>query len=135
MSSVYHLPKVDLVVRQSNQEDGGIAITALQSNYTDMLNEKNLQISRLQEQLSSIRAADTLAVSNMTRELGIFVPQIDDMSMSRHISYNTNGTPTDTTYLCIIKFQQDIEEQPDMDLIRHWLTNRTGTANIKILVE
>lgn len=135
MSSVYHLPKVDLVVRQSNQEGGGIAITALQSNYTDMLNEKNLQISRLQEQLSSIRAADTLAVSNMTRELGIFVPQIDDMSMSRHISYNTNGTPTDTTYLCIIKFQQDIEEQPDMDLIRHWLTNRTGTANIKILVE
>ena len=135
MSSVYHLPKVDLVVRQSNQEDGGIAITALQSNYTEMLNEKNRQISHLQEQLSSIRTADTLAVSSMTRELGIFVPDISDMSMQRHISYDINGTATDTSYICIIKFAVDLEKEPDMDLISHWLRNRTGVSNIKILIE
>lgn len=135
MSSVYHLPKVDLVVRQANQEDGGIAITALQSNYTEMLNEKNRQISRLQEQLASVRTADTLAVSSMSRELGIFVPEIKDMSMQRHISYNTNGAATDTTYICILSFVEDMETEPDMDLIRHWLNNRTGTNNIKILVK
>ena len=135
MSSVYHLPKVDLVVRQSNQEGGGIAITALQSNYTEMLNEKNRQISRLQEQLSSIRTADTLAVSSMTRELGIFVPEISDMSMQRHISYNIDGTPTDTIYICIIKFADNMEKEPDIDLIRHWLNNRTGVSDIKILFE
>ena len=134
MSSVYHLPKVDLVVRQSNQEGGGIAITALQSNYTEMLNEKNRQISRLQEQLSSIRMADTLAVGNMTRELGIFVPQIDDMSLSRHISYNIDGSPTDTTYICFLSFKEDMDTEPDIDLIRHWLTNRTGTSDIQILI-
>ena len=135
MSSVYHLPKVDLVVRQSNQEGGGIAITALQSNYTEMLNEKNRQISRLQEQLSSIRMADTLAVGNMTRELGIFVPQIDDMSLSRHISYNIDGSPTDTTYICFLSFKEDMDTEPDIDLIRHWLTNRTGTSDIQILIK
>ena len=135
MSSVYHLPKVDLVVRQANQEDGGIAITALQSNYTEMLNEKNRQISRLQEQLASVRTADTLAVSSMTREIGIFVPEIKDMSMQRHISYNTNGAATDTTYICILSFVEDMETDPDMDLIRHWLNNRTGTNNITILVK
>ncbi|MBR4794093.1 MAG: DUF389 domain-containing protein [Bacteroidaceae bacterium] len=135
MSSVYHLPKVDLVVRQSNQEGGGIAITALQSNYTEMLNEKNRQISYLQEQLASVRTADTLAVSSMTRELGIFVPQISDMSMQRHISYNIDGTATDTSYICIIKFAQDMDNDPDIDLIRHWLRNRTGVSNIKILFE
>ena len=133
MSSVYHLPKVDLVVRQSNQEDGGSAITALQSNYTEMLNEKNRQISHLQEQLSSIRTADTLAVSSMTRELGIFVPDISDMSMQRHISYDINGTATDTSYICILSFREGSE--PDIDLIKHWLTNRTGAANIQILVK
>lgn len=135
MSSVYHLPKVDLVVRQSNQEGGGIAITALQSNYTDMLNEKNRQISRLQEQLSSIRTADTLAVSSMIRELGIFVPEISDMSMQRHISYDIEGTAKDTTYICIIKLADNMEKEPDTDLIRHWLNNRTGASNIKILFE
>ena len=135
MSSVYHLPKVDLVVRQSNQEDGGIAITALQSNYTEMLNDKNRQISRLQEQLASIRMADTLAVGSMSRELGIFVPDINDMSLSRHIAYDIDGIPTDTTYICILSFRQDMEKEPDIDLIKHWLNNRTGAANIKILIE
>ncbi|MBO7415600.1 MAG: DUF389 domain-containing protein [Bacteroidaceae bacterium] len=133
MSSVYHLPKVDLLVRQSNQEGGGIAISALQSNYSEMLTEKNRQISHLQEQLSSIRMADTLAVGNMTRELGIFVPELSDMSLSRHISYNTEGAPTDTVYLCILSFKEGTE--PDIDLIRHWLTNRTGTSNIRIMAE
>lgn len=135
MSSVYHLPKVDLVVRQSNQEDGGIAITALQSNYTEMLNEKNRQISHLQEQLSSIRTADTLAVSNMTRELGIFVPEINDMSLQRHISYNTDGAATDTSYICIISFRDETDIQPKVDLIKDWLTKRTGATNINILVK
>ena len=133
MSSVYHLPKADLLVRQSNQEGGGIAISALQSNYSEMLNEKNRQISHLQEQLSSIRMADTLAVSNMTRELGIFVPELNEMSISRHVSYNAEGTPTDTVYICTLSFQEGSE--PDIDLIRHWLTNRTGTSNIRILAE
>jgi uncharacterized hydrophobic protein (TIGR00271 family) len=135
MSSVYHLPKVDLVVRQSNQEDGGIAITALQSNYTEMLNEKNRQISHLQEQLSSIRTADTLAVSNMTRELGIFVPEINDMSLQRHISYNTDGAATDTAYICIISFRDETDIQPKIDLIKDWLTKRAGATNINILVK
>ena len=135
MSSVYHLPKVDLVVRQSNQEDGGIAITALQSNYTEMLNEKNRQISHLQEQLSSLRTADTLAVSSMTRELGIFVPEINDMSLQRHISYNTDGAATDTAYICIISFRDDTDIQPKIDLIKDWLTKRAGATNINILVK
>ncbi len=135
MSSVYHLPKVDLVVRQSNQEDGGIAITALQSNYTEMLNEKNRQISHLQEQLSSIRTADTLAVSNMTRELGIFVPEINDMSLQRHISYNTDGAATDTSYICIISFRDGTDIQPRIDLIKDWLTKRADATNINILVK
>lgn len=135
MSSIYHLPKVDLVVRQSNQEDGGIAITALQSNYTEMLNEKNRQISHLQEQLSSIRTADTLAVSSMTRELGIFVPEINDMSLQRHISYNTDGAATDTAYICIISFREGTDIQPKVDLIKDWLTKRAGANNINILVK
>ena len=135
MTSVYHLPKVDLVVRQTNQDGGGIAITALQSNYTEMLNEKNRQISHLQELLSSIRTADTLAVSNMTRELGIFVPQIKDMSLQRHISYDIEGAPTDTMYICIMSFKEDMESEPDLDLIKHWLNNRTGVKNIRLLFE
>ena len=135
MTTIYHLPKTDLVIRQSNQEGGEVAISALQSNYSEMLAEKNRQIAYLQDQLASVRTADTLAVSSMTRELGIFVPQISDMSLSRHVSYNIDGAATDTLYICIITFQNEMETVPDIDLIRHWLTNRTGVSNIKILVK
>lgn len=135
MSSVYHLPKVDLVVRQSSQEDGGIAITALQSNYTEMLNEKNRQIARLQEMLASISTADTIAVSSMSRELGVFVPQINDMSVSRHISYDISGLPTDTTYVCFISFNDTLEFKPDVNVISNWLKQRTGANDIKILIK
>ena len=69
----------------------------------------------------------------MTRELGIFVPDISDMSMQRHISYDINGAATDTTYICILSFPEGSE--PDIDLIKHWLTNRTGASNIQILVK
>jgi hypothetical protein len=71
----------------------------------------------------------------MTREIGIFVPEISDMSMQRHISYNTDGAATDTIYICILSFQDEMDREPDIDLIRHWLQNRTGANNIKILVE
>ena len=99
------------------------------------IRQKNRQIAYLQDQLASVRTADTLAVSSMTRELGIFVPQISDMSLSRHVSYNIDGAATDTLYICIITFQNEMETVPDIDLIRHWLTNRTGVSNIKILVK
>ena len=66
---------------------------------------------------------------------GIFVPDISDMSLSRHISYNIDGAATDTAYICIISFREDMEKEPDMDLIRHWLYNRTGTSNIEILTK
>ena len=135
MTTVYHLPNTDLIVRQSNQEGGEVAISALQSNYSEMLSEKNRQIAGLQDQLASIRTADTLAVSSMTRELGIFVPEIKDMSMQRHISYNPAGVATDTSYICIISFRENLEKEPDMDLIHNWLVNRTGAGNVRILVK
>ena len=71
----------------------------------------------------------------MSRELGIFVPEIKDMSLQRHISYNIDGAPTDTTYLCIISFKEKMEKEPDIDLIKHWLNNRTGVSDIRLLFE
>ena len=58
---------------------------------------------------------------------------ITDMSMQRHISYDINGAATDTTYICILSFPEGSE--PDIDLIKHWLTNRTGASNIQILIK
>ncbi|MCQ2057473.1 MAG: DUF389 domain-containing protein [Bacteroidaceae bacterium] len=133
MVTAYHLPNVELRVRQS--KDGSIDLTSLQSSYEDIIKEKNLQISRLQQQLSITTLADTVAVSSMARELGVFVPGISGMSLSKHIAYGMDGAPVDTAYICIMKIDADAEEQPDRSILHRWLENRTGSKSIELIIE
>ncbi|MCQ2083452.1 MAG: TIGR00341 family protein [Bacteroidaceae bacterium] len=133
MALAYHLQNVELKVRQS--KDGSIDITSLQSSYEDIIKEKNQQIARLQQQLSMTNMADTVAVSGMARELGVFVPGISGMSLSKHVAYGTDGTPVDTTYICIMQTDTMAVEKPDQTILRRWLENRTGSRNIKLIVE
>lgn len=133
MASAYHLQNVELIVRQS--KDDHLDITSLQTSYDDIIKEKNLLISRLQQQLASVNEADTIAVSAMARELGVFVPGISSMSLSRHIGYGMNGTARDTSYLCIIKLDTAAVEKPNTDIVKRWVETRTGSRNIEMLVE
>lgn len=133
MASAYHLQNVELRVRQS--KDDHIDITSLQSSYEDIIKEKNQFITRLQHQLSLTNSADTIAVSGMARELGVFVPGIKGMSLSKHIAYGMDGTPVDTTYICIMKTDTIADEKPDNVILRRWLENRTGSKNIELIVE
>lgn len=133
LTQAYHLKNVKLNVRQS--QDDKLDITSLQSSYDDIIKEKNQQIARLQDQLSTVNGADTLAVSSMARELGIFIPGISDMSLSRHIAYSTDGAPKDTTYLCIIKSDSTQDSKPDANILKRWIETRTGSSDIIVMLE
>ena len=134
MAQTFHLQNVELTVRQSGADDK-LDITSLQSSYDDIIREKNQQIAMLQQQLSEVTAADTLSVSSMAKELGIFLPGIYDMSLSKHIAYAIDGIPTDTTYICIIKQDSSASIKPDPQILKRWLETRTGSSNISLLLE
>lgn len=133
MSLAYHLQNVELRVRQSKEDN--IDISSLQSSYDDIIREKNQLISRLQQQLSMTVMADTVSVSGMARELGVFVPGINGMSLSKHVAFGTDGMPLDTTYICIMQTDSAAAEKPDELILRRWLENRTGSKSIKLIVE
>lgn len=138
MISVYHLKNTELIVRQA-REDGKMDITAIQTSYSDIIREKNYQIMNLQQQLAGLQPADTVAVSSMARELGIFTDGIQNLSISRHISYGTDGISQDTTYLCILRLAENIDpmtfDQEKTNKIQQWLQARTGLNRIQMIID
>lgn len=138
MAKAYHLKNTELIVRQA-REDGKMDITAIQSSYADIIREKNLQIMNLQQQLAGIQTADTIAVSSMARELGIFAEGVKGLSMSRHIGYGTDGSSQDTAFICVLKVSgQDGRATLDdskIEMIQQWLKARTGVSNIHMIID
>lgn len=135
METVYHLPNVDLTVRQADSDDGKYDITALQTSYSDLLKEKNIQIARLQQELSEIKRIDTLAVSDIASELGVIAPAVKGVSLSRHVVYATDGSPFDTLFICTLQVDPSSSRYTDLDMIENWLGVRTGGETVHVLVE
>lgn len=134
LSSVYHLNNTELVVRQS-KDVGKMNITALQSSYADIIKEKNLLISNLQQQLSQVQRIDTLAASGMARELGVFLPTLQSMSLSKHIQYNQQGQAIDTAYVCILSTDSLAPSRYNREVLQRWLSARTGNRRVEIIVK
>lgn len=139
MASAYHLKNTELIVRQAREDGRSMDITAIQSSYSDIIREKNLQIMKLQQQLSGLQTTDTIAVSSMARELGIFTQDIESISLSRHIGYGIDGASRDTTYLCIVRLLQDIDPMTysgeNVSKIQQWLQTRTGISEIQMIID
>ncbi len=130
-SAPYYLKNANLVVRQtSNDED--VDLSLLQMSYADIIKEKDRQINGLKGELASIKTIDTLAVSDISRELGVFVPDIHSISLSKHVSFDRFGTPVDTSYLCILNILPN--QKPDTTMIRKWLGARTKSNKINLIV-
>ncbi len=133
-STPYNLKNTELIVRQTVGQDEKLDISLLQTSYADILKEKNLEIKALQKQLSLIKVIDTVAVADISRELGVFIPRIKDLSLSKHIGYDKQGVPTDTSYICVLSFI-DIMEGDDLNIVANWLKIRLRSENIRIILK
>lgn len=130
----YNLKNTELIVRQTTGQDEKFDISLLQTSYADILKEKNSEIEDLQKQLSLIKVIDTVAVADISRELGVFIPRIKDLSLSKHIGYDKQGVPIDTSYICVLSFI-DIIEGDDLNIITNWLKIRLKSENIRIILK
>lgn len=127
----YFLKNTNLVVRQTSKDEN-VDLSLLQMSYVDIIKEKDRQINGLKGELASIKTIDTLAVSDISRELGVFVPDIHSISLSKHVSFDRFGTPVDTSYLCILNILPN--QKPDTTMIRKWLGARTKSNKINLIV-
>lgn len=128
----FGLEKVDLIVRQANREDR-IDIASLQQSYTELLEEKNRRIGEMTAQLSRYRVTD-VEVDDISREVGAMMPAVRAISLTKGITFDVQGTPLDTTLVCVVT-PRDPADSIDRMTLTHWLRIRTKVSNVKLFVE
>lgn len=128
--SDFGLRNTELVIRQADSNEQ-LDFSTIQKSYSEIINEKNAQIYDMQRRLNSLTATDTLAMSDLSRELGMVVANVGSVSLSKHVSYNTEGKPVDTVIVGFVR-PLDPKVELDVDKMKLWLAVRTKNNNVKL---
>ena len=128
----FGLERAELVVRQANTADR-VDVASLQQSYTELLEEKNRRIGEMTAQLSRYRVTD-VEVDDISREVGAMMPAVRAISLTKGITFDVQGTPLDTTLVCVVT-PRDPADSIDRMTLTHWLRIRTKVANVKLFVE
>lgn len=128
----YGLDRTSLVVHQSG-DTGNADFTLLQAGYTDLLGEKNKRISELESIIASGQG-DGVAAQDVTRELAVIEPSVEQAYISRSLVYNNEGAVLDTMVVCIVRFKEGAAET-DTERMEQWLRARTKTENVKLYTD
>lgn len=128
----FGLKRTELVVRQASSIDK-IDVASLQRNYSELLEEKNRRIEKMTAQLGRYRVTD-VEVEDISREAGAVIPGIGTISLTKGITFDTEGTPRDTTLVCVVS-PASSDADVDLETLGKWLRIRTKVRNVKLFVE
>ncbi len=128
----YGLKSTDLVIRQTDTKGESVDVTALQKSYSELLEEKNAQIARLQSRVASLSIPDTLSVSDISREAAQVVDNVVSLSISKHITYSVEGVPTDTLFYCFVEQRDSL--RVDVERLSEWLKVRIKANDLRVIL-
>ncbi len=130
--SGYGLEKTELIVRQAASSDK-IDVASLQQSYAELLDEKNKRIERMNGLLSRYKVTN-VEVEDISREVGTMMPNVRAISLTKGITFDVDGTPGDTTLVCVVT-PVDPRRPFDRETLSRWLRIRTKVDNVKLFVE
>ena len=128
----FGLEGTELVVRQAARNDE-IDVNTLQRSYLELLEEKNRQLGEMTRRLESMTLTH-VAADDISRELGAMMPAVGAVSLMKGVTYATDGTPGDTTLVCVV-VPRDAKMRIDSATLMQWLRIRTKVGNVKLFVE
>ena len=128
----FGLEKAELVVRQANTEDK-VDVASLQKSYQELLEEKNRRIGEMSSQLKRYRVTN-VEVNDISREVGAMMDNIGAISLTKGITFDVEGTPGDTTLVCVVT-PRDSALPVDRETLTRWLRIRTKVENVNLFVE
>ena len=128
----FGLKHTELIVRQAASSDK-VDVASLQQSYAELLDEKNRRIEQMNAQLARYRVTD-VEVEDISREVGTMMPHIAAISLTKGITFEADGTPRDTTIVCVVT-PSDPNEPIDGETLSRWLRIRTKVENVKLFVE
>ena len=127
----FGLEEAELVVRQANTEDK-VDVVSLQKSYQELL-EENRRIGEMSSQLKRYRVTN-VEVNDISREVGAMMDNIGAISLTKGITFDVEGTPGDTTLVCVVT-PRDSALPVDRETLIRWLRIRTKVENVKLFVE
>lgn len=130
--SNFGLEHTELVVRQTNREDKVDVIT-LQKSYNELLEEKNRRISEMKSLLARYRVTN-VEVGDISREVGVMVPNVRSISLTKGIEFDVDGSARDTLLVCVVT-PRDAGAAIDRRSLTEWLRIRTKVQNVKLFIE
>ncbi|MEG1794247.1 MAG: TIGR00341 family protein [Rikenellaceae bacterium] len=101
----------------------------------DIIEEKNAKINELSS-LVDRYIKDTIPSGDIARELASLWPQFETFTINKANIENSHGVVIDKTIICIItsRNSQAITNE-DKHKLTTWLSQRTKTKNIKLIIE
>ncbi len=148
--AAYDLKDTKLIVTQTTWPgETQIDFASVQQSYSELLAERNEQINFLRARITerdshidhlTARIAeyennpiDTFAYASISQECLTMSESIKEVSLARHIVYDSVGHKADTMLVCIIKSDSlAINEQ---ERITRWLSIRGNNKNVMLYVK
>lgn len=128
----YGLDKTELIVRQASSADK-VDVASLQQSYSELLEEKTRRIERMNALLDRYKVTD-VEVEDISREAGAMMGNIATISLTKGITFGADGTPRDTSVVCVVR-PVDPADTIDREMLSRWLRIRTKAENLKLFVE
>jgi len=128
----FGLEKTELIVRQATSSDK-IDVASLQQSYSELLAEKNRRIGQMEALLERYKATD-VEVEDISREAGAMMANIGSISLTKGVTFGVDGTPRDTTLVCVVSAADPADPVDSATLLR-WLRIRTKVDNVKLFIE
>ncbi|MDE5695282.1 MAG: TIGR00341 family protein, partial [Alistipes sp.] len=128
----YGLDKTELIVRQASSTDK-VDVVSLQQSYAELLEEKNRRIERMNALLDRYKVTN-VEVEDISREAGAMMRNIATISLTKGITFGADGTPRDTSVVCVVR-PVDPADTIDRATLSRWLRIRTKADNLKLFVE
>ena len=98
-----------------------------------VLNEEEVREGEMSSQLKRYRVTN-VEVNDISREVGAMMDNIGAISLTKGITFDVEGTPGDTTLVCVVT-PRDSALPVDRETLIRWLRIRTKVENVKLFVE
>lgn len=130
-----HMAKFDIyntsLLVQQGEDNSNLASTFIQSNFEQLIKEKNEQISVLSGEVNHFKNM-MLPASELSREMGALLNTEVDVMISRAPVYDNTGNAKDTLVLCYIR-HDGLLSASEQEKLSQWLKVRTKTEHVKII--
>ncbi len=135
--TLFGLEDAKLYVRQPSKSDN-VDMGDLTKGYAQLLQEKNIRITELEEQLQSAtsdaESSMILASEDIAREAAAIFPGIMRIVVDKSYVYTPASSAQDTTVLCVVKTAVEFD-YGQKERLEEWLKTRTKSSDVKVFFE